>query len=85
LIKKWKLKLFEGNIVFLKWKDCEAVKFVSPANNRGFVLFRQCGKSLMYNKKNNGLNIELCGTPHFIKRSDENKFFIWHIWFRFVR
>jgi hypothetical protein len=31
---------------------------VSPANNRGFVLFRQCGKSLMYNKKNNGPNIE---------------------------
>jgi hypothetical protein len=61
------------------------IEFVSSANNRGFVLFRQCGKSLMYNKKNNGPNIEPCGTPHFIKRSDENEFFIWHFWFRFVR
>jgi hypothetical protein len=29
----------------------------------------------MYSKKNNGPNIEPCGTPHFIKRSDENEFF----------
>jgi hypothetical protein len=49
---------------------------VSSANNRGFVLFRQCGKSLMYNKKNNGPIIEPYGTPHLIKRSDENEFFI---------
>jgi hypothetical protein len=27
-------------------------------------------------QKNNGPNIEACGTPHFIKRSDENEFFI---------
>jgi hypothetical protein len=53
----------------------EAVKFVSSANNRCFVLFRQRGKSLMYNKRNNDPNIELCGTPHFIKRSDENSGF----------
>ena len=52
----------------------EAVKFVSSANNRGFALFRrQCGKSLMSNKKNNGPNIEPCGTPHFIKRSNTMK------------
>ena len=29
----------------------EAVKFVSSANNRGFVLLRQRGRSLMYSKK----------------------------------
>jgi hypothetical protein len=48
-------------------------------------LFRQCGKSLIYNKKNNGPNIEPFGTPHFIKRSDENEFFIGHFSFPFVR
>ncbi|CAB3988149.1 Hypothetical predicted protein [Paramuricea clavata] len=52
----------------------------------GFYCYtKQCGKSLMYNKKNNGPNIEPCGTPHLIKRSDENEFFIWHFWFLFVR
>ena len=30
----------------------------------------------MYNKKNNGPIIEPYGTPHLIKRSDENEFFI---------
>ena len=54
----------------------EAVRFVSSANNRGFVLFRQWGKLLMYNKKNNGPKIEPCGTPHLIKRWDEKEFFM---------
>ena len=42
----------------------EVVRFVSSANNRGFVLLRQRGRSLMYNKKSNGPKMEPCGTPH---------------------
>ena len=63
----------------------EAVKFLSSANNRGFVLLRQRRRSLMYNKKSNGPKIEPCGTPHLIRRSDEKEFLIWHFCFRFVR
>ena len=63
----------------------EAVRFVLSANNRGLVLFRQLGKSLTYNKKINGPEIEPCGTPYLIKRSEEKKFFIWHFWMWFVR
>jgi hypothetical protein len=37
----------------------KAVRFVSSANNRGFVLFRHWAKSFMYNKKNSGPKIEL--------------------------
>ena len=48
----------------------EAVRFVSSAN---IVLFRQSGKSLIYNKKSNDLKIELCGIPHLNKCSDETK------------
>ena len=44
----------------------EAVRFVSSANNRGFVFVRHWGKSLMHNKNNNGPKIEPCGTPHLI-------------------
>jgi hypothetical protein len=51
---------------------------VSSANNRGFVFDRHWGKSLMYNKKNNGPKIEPCGTPHLITFSDDKNPFIWH-------
>ena len=63
----------------------EAVKFVSSANNRGFALLGQRGRSLMYSKKSNSPKIEPCGTPHLIRRSDENQFLIWHFCFRLVR
>ena len=54
----------------------EAVRFVSSVNSQGLALFRHSGKSLIYNKKSNGSNIEPCGTPHLIKCSDETKFSI---------
>ena len=46
----------------------EAVRFVSSANNRGFVFDRHCGKSLMYNKRNYALNRALWHTisTHFL-------------------
>ena len=57
-------------------ESSEAVRFVSSANIRGFVLFRRRGRSLMYSKKNSGPKIEPCGTPHVISRSDEKEFCI---------
>ena len=42
------------------------MRFVSSANSRGVVVLRHSGKSLMYNKNNNGPKIETCGTPHLI-------------------
>ncbi len=49
----------------------EAVRFASSANSRGLVILRHSGKSLMYNKNNNGPKIEPCGTPHLTRCSDE--------------
>ena len=54
--------------------SAEAVKFVSSANNRSFALLRKRGRSLVYSKKSNSPKIEPCGTPHLIRRSDENQF-----------
>ena len=51
----------------------EAVRFVSSANSRGLVISRHSGKSLIYNKQSNGPKIELCGTSHIIKCSEEIK------------
>ena len=63
-----------------------AVRFVSSANNRGFVLCKHRGKSLIYGKKNNGIKIEPWGTTEgLINRSDEINPFTWHFWLRFVR
>ena len=56
----------------------EAVRFVSSAYNRGFVFDEHWGKSLIYNKKNNGPKIEPCGTPHLIVFSDDKNPFMWH-------
>ena len=54
----------------------EAVRFVSSANNHGFVFDKHWGKSLIYNKKNNGPKIEPCGTPHLIVFSDDKNPFV---------
>ena len=54
----------------------EAVRFVSSANNRGFVFDKHWGKSLIYNKKNNGPKIEPCGTPHLIALFDDKNPFM---------
>ena len=58
---------------------------MSSANTRGIVLLRHSGKSLMYNRKNNGPRIEPCGTPHLIMCSDETNPFNLHFWLRYVR
>jgi hypothetical protein len=65
-------------------KSPEAVRFVSSAKNRGFVLFRYevlfCldVNHLYIIKRIVGPKIEPCGTPHLVNRSVEKEFLIWH-------
>ena len=60
------------------------VRFVST-NKYGFVLFRNCGESFIYSKKNDDPKMEPCGTPQVINRSDVKGFCICRFCFQFVR
>ena len=47
-----------------------AIMHVSSAKSVGVVLMELLG-SLMYNRNNNGLNTEPCGTPYLMGSVDE--------------